>query len=326
MTRDQLVDQRCSIDQKLKHDKRISPVEQRKLFECDEGIEAIDAAIEYKNELICGGRRSVDTAAALQREKGSRMMMARLNNLSVDEMRVLLYKYFQKAIDFRDNSQQMEKDRDLWESRARQLNNELLRMRYQSDRRVAMLHHQHEVKLAMYMRIINDSGLTDTMSSSATSATNAVVGGVEQRMLSRRPAALEMMEQPQNGGHQHLVKSSGRHLQTTEMNYLRHRPVTSAFGAAGTSTTTTTTAASSALGKFKEKDKTSAKFFSKIQMFKTHYGASATAKVHDSSLTIPEQQVRSLFGSAQHGSGGVGVGAKVTREKNKLVIQQDGSR
>lgn len=260
----------------------------------------------------------MDTTAALQREKGSRMMMARLNNLSVDEMRVLLYKYFQKAIDFRDSSQQMEKDRDLWESRARQMNNELLRMRYQSDRRVAMLHHQHEIKLAMYMRIINDSGLTDTMSSSATSATN----GVDQRMLSRRAAALEMVEQPQSSSHQHLVKSTGRHMQTTEMNYHRHRPVTTAFG--GSSTTTTTTAASSAMDKFKEKDKTSAKFFSKIQMFKTHYGA--TAKVHDSSLTIPEQQMRSLFGAAQHGSGGVGVGAKVTREKNKLVIQQDGSR
>lgn len=275
---------------------------------------------------MCGGRRSVDTTAALQREKGSRMMMARLNNLSVDEMRVLLYKYFQKAIDFRDNSQQMEKDRDLWESRARQMNNELLRMRYQSDRRVAMLHHQHEVKLAMYMRIINDSGLTDTMSSGATNATNAV----DQRMLSRRPAALEMVDQPQGSSHQQLVKSSGRHLQqTTEMNYHRHRPVTTAFGGAATSTTTTTTtaaASSSALDKFKEKDKTSAKFFSKIQMFKTHYGATATAKVHDSSLTIPEQQMRSLFGAAQHGSGGVGVGAKVTREKNKLVIQQDGSR
>lgn len=325
LTRDQLVDQRCTIDLKLKQDKRLSPVEQRKLFECDEGIEAIDAAIEYKNELMCGGRRSVDTTAAMQREKGSRMMMARLNNLSIDEMRVLLYKYFQKAIDFRDSSQQMEKDRDLWESRARQMNNELLRIRYQSDRRVAILHHQHEVKLAMYMRIINDGGLSDTMSSSTTSTTNA---GIDQRMLSlptRRPGgasvSMNLVDQPPNDNHKEIMESSARHHQTTEMIHHRHQILPSTTSGYNGSTAATTTAATS-MDKYK-KEKSSAKIFS---MFKAHYGGGLGVKVHDSSLTIPEQQMRQLFGAAQHTSCGPGVGAKVTREKNKLVIRQDGSR
>lgn len=29
-------------------------MEERKFLECDEAIEAIDATIEYKNELLCG--------------------------------------------------------------------------------------------------------------------------------------------------------------------------------------------------------------------------------------------------------------------------------
>ena len=34
----------------------LTTVEERKFLECDEAIEAIDATIEYKNELLCGRR------------------------------------------------------------------------------------------------------------------------------------------------------------------------------------------------------------------------------------------------------------------------------
>lgn len=73
-------------------------LQERKILECEEAIEAIDTAIEYKNELICarGPVRDV-TAVGQKRERGEEMLMARLSKLSDNEMRTLLYKYFQKV-------------------------------------------------------------------------------------------------------------------------------------------------------------------------------------------------------------------------------------
>lgn len=66
-TRDLLLEERCHLDSKLKRDKVLTQKEERKLLECDEAIEAIDAAIEFKNELITG-HRSIDTSDRVQRE------------------------------------------------------------------------------------------------------------------------------------------------------------------------------------------------------------------------------------------------------------------
>lgn len=67
-TRDCLVEQRCHLDRKLQKEKMLSEGEERKLLECEEAIEAIDAAIEYKNELICG-RKSLDQQSCVERGK-----------------------------------------------------------------------------------------------------------------------------------------------------------------------------------------------------------------------------------------------------------------
>lgn len=47
----------------------LSTIEERKLLEYDEAIEAIDAAIEFKNELICGRGGHVFENGQVQREK-----------------------------------------------------------------------------------------------------------------------------------------------------------------------------------------------------------------------------------------------------------------
>lgn len=39
--------------------------EERRLLELDEAIEAVDAAIEYKNEVICGRTRELKSHAKL---------------------------------------------------------------------------------------------------------------------------------------------------------------------------------------------------------------------------------------------------------------------
>ncbi|XP_037948661.1 kinesin-like protein costa isoform X2 [Teleopsis dalmanni] len=157
-TRDHLLDQRCTLDRKLKRDKILSHREERKLLECDEAIEAIDAAIEFKNELICG-HKSIDTSERIQREKGEQMLMARLNKLSTEEMRTLLYKYFTKVIDLRDSSRklevqliQLERERDAWEWKERVLSNAVRQARLEGERNAVLLQRQHEMKLTLMLR------------------------------------------------------------------------------------------------------------------------------------------------------------------------------
>ncbi|KAJ2950091.1 hypothetical protein O0L34_g11432 [Tuta absoluta] len=104
-TRECLHEQRCSLGHKRKMYKSLSDSEERKLLECEEAIEAIDTAIEYKNGLICGKSPSASLSDSYDnkdtRSRGEQMLMARLDKLSHDEMKTLLYRYFQKVVDLR---------------------------------------------------------------------------------------------------------------------------------------------------------------------------------------------------------------------------------
>ncbi|XP_048480736.1 kinesin-like protein costa [Plutella xylostella] len=105
-TRECLHEQRCSLGHKRKMYKSLSDSEERKLLECEEAIEAIDTAIEYKNNLICGKSPSASLSDSYgdgkdTRSRGEQMLMARLDKLSHDEIKTLLYRYFQKVVDLR---------------------------------------------------------------------------------------------------------------------------------------------------------------------------------------------------------------------------------
>lgn len=130
-TRECLHDQRCSLGHKRKIYKSLSDSEERKLLECEEAIEAIDTAIEYKNNLICGKSPSASiTDGHLSdgkdtRTKGEQMLMARLDKLSHEEMKTLFYKYFQKVVDLRGACVALEaavaaaaEEADTWRTRA----------------------------------------------------------------------------------------------------------------------------------------------------------------------------------------------------------------
>lgn len=81
--------------------KNVFHFQERKLLECEEAIEAIDTAIEYKNNLICGKSPSASLSDSQDnkdsRSRGEQMLMARLDKLSHDEIKTLLYRYFQKV-------------------------------------------------------------------------------------------------------------------------------------------------------------------------------------------------------------------------------------
>lgn len=155
-TRDCLIEQRCALDDKFQKEKTLSTLEERKLLECDEAIEAIDAAIEYKNNLICGRKGGFEAGG---REKGEEMLMARLNKLSDMEMRMLLYKYFQKVIDLRESGRKLEvqltekeaqNDKLTWQVQT--LTHALQQYRLQAEREIILLQRQHQEKLHLMLR------------------------------------------------------------------------------------------------------------------------------------------------------------------------------
>ncbi|XP_015609958.1 kinesin-like protein costa [Cephus cinctus] len=156
-TRDCLVDEKCDLDEKFQKERTLTTVEERKLLECGETIEAIDAMIEHKNEMICG-RKGFDENQA-KREKGERMLMERLAKLSDGEMRTLFYKYFLKVIDLKESSKNLEiqtteleahVETQEWHIQA--LSNALKQTKLEAERRIVLMQREHEEKLHLMFR------------------------------------------------------------------------------------------------------------------------------------------------------------------------------
>lgn len=70
--------------------------EERTLFQLDEAIEALDAAIEYKNEAITQRQRQLRASGSMLTQ-WEMNLMAKLTYLSASETRALLCKYFDKV-------------------------------------------------------------------------------------------------------------------------------------------------------------------------------------------------------------------------------------
>lgn len=156
-TRDCLVDEKCDLDEKLQKEKTLTIVEERKLLECGETIEAIDAMIEHKNEMICG-RKCFDENQ-VKREKGEQMLMERLMKLSDGEMRTLFYKYFLKVIDLKESSKnleiqaaELEAHAETQEWRIQTLTNALKQTKLEAERRIVLMQRENEEKLHLMFR------------------------------------------------------------------------------------------------------------------------------------------------------------------------------
>lgn len=212
-TRDCLIDERCALDDKFQQEKSLTTLEERKLLECDEAIEAIDAAIEYKNELICGRKSGFEAGG---RGKGEELLMARLNKLSDDEMRMLLYKYFLKVIDLRESGRKLEvqltekegqNDQQTWQIQT--LTNAIRQYRLEAERQIILLQRQHQEKLHLMLRTFADessggggaSSGTDTLGnqSARIDKEEQISLKAENRRLQRRLQDLESTLQKLQG-------------------------------------------------------------------------------------------------------------------------------
>lgn len=153
-TRECLVDEKCDLDEKLQKERTLTTVEERKLLECGETIEAIDAMIEHKNEMICGRKDFYENQS--QREKGERVLMERLKKLSHGEIITLFVKYFHKVIDLKESSKSLEVQVTELEARIASQDWEMGTQQMEAKRRIVLMQKQYEDKLHHMLRYLAD--------------------------------------------------------------------------------------------------------------------------------------------------------------------------
>ncbi|XP_055533779.1 kinesin-like protein costa [Wyeomyia smithii] len=311
ITRDLQLEQRYNLEKKIREEEMPSFDEERKLVECEEAIEAIDATIELKNEQICG-RKSIDTDESLQRERGEQMLMARLNKLSSDEMRTLLYKYFQKVVDLKGSSRKvemqfiaLERERDAWKWKEKILTNHIRQERLEKERSIIAMQKQHETKLNLMLRHFaadTSASMTSSVPENALYPYSPSSGG---------EFALNPASSRYHHHHHHTLAldsdsdatSIHHHSLPHHAKHLTHFKPPSVAAAAVPPLAV-------------EKDRKN-KLLSKLQVFTRYHGGADKRKMFVQS-DIPQQNLKQLQISARPSL------TKVTREKNKIIIQSDG--
>ncbi|KAM7048657.1 kinesin-like protein KIF7 isoform 1-T1 [Molossus nigricans] len=169
--KDSLLKQRLEIDGKLRQGSLLSPEEERTLFQLDEAIEALDAAIEYKNEAITCRQRVLRASASLL-SQCEMNLMAKLSYLSSSETRALLCKYFDKVVTLREEQHQQQVAFSELEMQLEEqqrlvywLEAALERQRLETDRQLTLQQKEHEQNVQLLLRQSRDhlgEGLADS--------------------------------------------------------------------------------------------------------------------------------------------------------------------
>eukprot|EP00105_Crassostrea_gigas_P031495 XP_011454205.1 PREDICTED: kinesin-like protein KIF27 isoform X2 [Crassostrea gigas] len=160
--RDTLQKKRAVLEEKLQEGKLLSGQEERRMIELDEAIEALDAAIEYKNDNISSKKLELRHSQILSQSEDS--ITNRLNALSAVETKTLLSKYFEKVINLREQERktelqcsEMEVKLDEQERLIRELEGALQRAAVEVDRRLTKQQREYEQKMQLLMHQITTS-------------------------------------------------------------------------------------------------------------------------------------------------------------------------
>ncbi|XP_074809288.1 kinesin-like protein KIF27 isoform X2 [Natator depressus] len=155
--RDQLLRRRNSVDEKLKDGKVLSPEEEHVLFQLEEGIEALEAAIDYKNENIQNRQHSLRGSSQILTQSEANVM-GKLVSLSATELRAILFKYFNKVVSLREAERKLQLQTEELEMRVieqeniiRELESALEHLTLQCDRRLTLQQKEHEQKIQLIL-------------------------------------------------------------------------------------------------------------------------------------------------------------------------------
>ncbi|XP_078008796.1 kinesin-like protein KIF27 isoform X2 [Phascolarctos cinereus] len=168
--KDQLQRRRNSIDEKLKNGRVLSPEEEHLLFQLEEGIEALEAAIDYKNENIQSRQHSLRASFQILTQSEANVM-EKLICLTPAEIRAILYKYFNKVVNLREAERKLKLENEEikmkvqeQDSMIRELESALEHLTLQSDRQLTLQRKEHEQKIQLllqYFKEQNGEGIVE---------------------------------------------------------------------------------------------------------------------------------------------------------------------
>ncbi|XP_064356588.1 kinesin-like protein KIF27 isoform X2 [Dromaius novaehollandiae] len=170
--RDQLLRRRNSVDEKLKDGKVLSAEEEHVLFQLEEGIEALEAAIEYKNESIQSRQHLLRSSSQILSQSEDNII-GKLVSLSAAELRAILLKYFNKIVGLRESKHKLQLQTEEQEMKVidqenaiRELESALEHIKLQCDRQLTLQHKEHEQKLQLILHHFKEQdgeGIAETL-------------------------------------------------------------------------------------------------------------------------------------------------------------------
>ncbi|MEE6459540.1 hypothetical protein FKM82_000650 [Ascaphus truei] len=137
--------------------------EEHILFQLEEGIEALEAAIDYKNEYIQSRQQSVkDSSQILSQSEAN--VIEKLSSLSPSETRSILVRYFNKVVTLRETERKLQLQSEELamkvseqENIVRELESTLEHLALQSDRRLTQQQTEHEQKMQLLLQHFRDN-------------------------------------------------------------------------------------------------------------------------------------------------------------------------
>ncbi|NXI68952.1 KIF27 protein, partial [Anseranas semipalmata] len=149
-----------------------SSQEEHVLFQLEEGIEALEAAIDYKNESIQSRQHLLRSSSQILSQSEDNVI-GKLVSLSAAELRVILFKYFNKIVGLRESERKLQLQTEEQEMKVidqenviRELESALEHIKLQCDRQLTLQHKEHEKKLQLILHHFKEQdgeGIAETL-------------------------------------------------------------------------------------------------------------------------------------------------------------------
>ncbi|NWJ04270.1 KIF27 protein, partial [Crypturellus undulatus] len=149
-----------------------SSQEEHVLFQLEEGIEALEAAIDYKNESIQSRQLLLRSSSQILSQSEDNII-GKLVPLSAAELRAILLKYFNKIVGLRESERKLKLQTEEQEMKVidqenaiRELQSALEHIKLQCDRQLTLQHKEHEQKLQLILHHFKEQdseGIAETL-------------------------------------------------------------------------------------------------------------------------------------------------------------------
>ncbi|XP_054466805.1 kinesin-like protein KIF27 [Anoplopoma fimbria] len=169
--RDTLKKRRVTLDLQLKDNRVLTEEEEHSLLQLEEAIEALDAALEFKNRSIQDKKKKLlITDSSLKQPQTTEPaqlcdVIRKLKGLSPPEASELLVKYFNKVVCLREEERRLRLRCEELELHAgeqdvllREKEVALQRLALDADRRLTQQHHDHQNNIQLLLQELKEDG------------------------------------------------------------------------------------------------------------------------------------------------------------------------